>query len=52
MLAEELWNQRYGHLNYHNLLLLQKRGMVVGLPLLKNQCMSSKGCALGKQHRE
>jgi hypothetical protein len=47
-----LWNQRYAHLNYHELLLLQKQGMMEGILLLKNEYFACEGCALGKMHRE
>jgi hypothetical protein len=52
MFSKELRNQRYGHLNYKDLLLLHKRGMVEWLPLLKSEHKACEGCALGKQHRE
>ena len=47
-----IWKLRYGHLNYNDLLLLQRQGMVDGLPSLKNKRAPCEGCALGKQHRE
>jgi hypothetical protein len=46
--TKELWHQRYGHLNYNDFLLIQKHGMVEGLPLLKNEQTIFEGCALGK----
>ena len=52
MSIEVLWHQRYGHLNYNDLFLLQKQGMVEGLPSLKNKLSTCEGCALGKQHKE
>ena len=48
----ELWHQRYGHLNHHDLMLLQKKLMVEGLPLIKGEHFECEGCALGKQHRD
>jgi hypothetical protein len=50
MPTKTLWHQRYGHINYHDLLLLQKKSMVEGLPMLKNEYDSCEGCALGKMH--
>jgi hypothetical protein len=52
MPIESLWHQRYGHINHPDLLLLQKRNMVEGLPMLKNENVSCEGCALGKMHRD
>jgi len=50
--AEQLWHQRFGHLNLQDLLLLQKKGMVEGLPIFHNIQLNCDGCALGKMHRE
>jgi hypothetical protein len=50
MPTETLWHQRYGHINYHDLFLLQKQSMVEGLPVLKNEYVSCEGCALGNMH--
>jgi hypothetical protein len=50
MSTETLCHQRYGHINYHDLLLLQKQSMVEGLPMLKNEHAACEGCALGKMH--
>jgi hypothetical protein len=52
MPTEILWHQRYGHINHPDLLLLQKKNMVEGLPMLKNENVSCDGCALGKMHRD
>jgi hypothetical protein len=52
MSTEELWHRRYGHLNQNDLVLLQKKLMVEGLPVLKNEHIECEACALGKQHRE
>ena len=52
MPTKNLWHQRYGHINYHDLLLLQKQSMVEGLPMLKNEYVSYEGCALEKMHRD
>ena len=50
--TEELWNQRYGHINHHDLVLLQKKSMVEGLPVIRNEHLKCSACALGKQHRD
>ena len=47
-----LWHHRYGHLNYNDLLLLQRKTMVKGLPVMKCEHIPCEACALGKQHRE
>jgi hypothetical protein len=48
----ELWHHRYGHLNYNDLSLLQRKSMVEGLPVMKCEHLPCEACALGKQHRE
>lgn len=48
----EIWHQRYGHLNHNDLMLLQKKLMVEGLPIIKGEHFECEGCALGKQHKE
>jgi transposase InsO family protein len=50
--TEQLWHQRYGHINHHDLILLQKNSMVEGLPVIKNVHLECSACALGKQHRD
>ena len=50
--TEELWHQRYGHINHHDLMLLQNKFMVEGLPVIKNVHLECSACALGKQHRD
>lgn len=52
MTTKVFWHQRYGHLNYHDLLLLEKQGMVDGIRLLNNKYLTCEGCVLGKMHRE
>jgi hypothetical protein len=52
MPIEILWHQRYGHINHPDLLLLQKKNMVEGFPMLKNEKVACAGCALGKIHRD
>lgn len=34
--AEQLWHQRFSHLNLQDLMLLHKKGMVEGLPIFCN----------------
>ena len=47
-----LWHLRFGHLNFGDLNLLSRKGMVRGLPLIEKQDNLCEGCILGKQHRE
>ena len=47
---KDLWHKRYGHLNLKDLISLQRKEMVQGLPIFKNEQISFDGCALGKQH--
>ena len=49
---EELWHQRFGHINYSDLLLLQKKEMVRDIPMLKQVHNDCDACTLGKMHRE
>ena len=50
----ELWHQRYGHVWYNNLKLLNNTGMVYGLNFDSKEAVDRKfeGCAMGKQHRQ
>eukprot|EP00253_Pinus_taeda_P003869 PITA_03869 len=50
--TKQLWHQRFDHLNFQELMLLQKKGMVEGLPIFHNIQLNCDGCALGKMHRE
>jgi hypothetical protein len=50
--TEQLWHQRYGHINHHDLMLPQNNSMVEGLPVIKNVHLECSACALGKQHRD
>jgi hypothetical protein len=52
MPTEILWHQRYRHINHPDLLLLQKKNMVEGLPMLKNEKVVCDGCALGKMRKD
>ena len=47
----ELWHQRYGHLNHNDLMLIQKKSMVEGLPIIKDDHIECVACALEKQHK-
>ena len=50
----ELWHQRYGHLGYDNLKLLNDKEMVDGLNIDTKEAVdrNCEGCAMGKQHRQ
>lgn len=50
----ELWHQRYGHLGYDNLKLLNDKEMVNGLNIDTKEAVDRicEGCAMGKQHRK
>ena len=50
--AENIWHQRFGHLSLQDLILLQRKGMVDGLPIFHNVKLDCDGCTLGKMHRE
>jgi len=50
--TKELWHQRFGHINYNDLLLLQEKEMVRHLPMLKQMHNDFDACTLGKMHRE
>lgn len=50
--TEELWHQRFFHINYNDLLLLQKKEMVRDIPMLKQVHNDCDACTLGKMHRE
>lgn len=52
MSTEELWHRRYVHLSEHDLVKLQKKSMVEGLPELISEHLECEACALGKQHRD
>eukprot|EP00253_Pinus_taeda_P023803 PITA_23803 len=47
-----LWHLRFGHLNFGGLNMLNRKGMVRGLPLIEKLDSLCEGCILGKQHRE
>ena len=47
-----LWHLRFGHLNFGGLNLLNRKGMVRGLPLIEKPDSLCEGFILGKQHRE
>ena len=50
--TKELWHQIFGHINYNDLLLLQKKEMVRDLPMLKQVHNDCDAFTLGKMHRE
>jgi len=50
--SENLWHQRLGHINFSDPLLLQNKGMVYGLSVLKKLHIDCEACAFGKQHRD
>jgi len=52
MVTVDLWHQRFGHINFNDLLLLHKRSMVEDLPVLKSSHIYCDACALGKLHRD
>ena len=52
MSTEKLWHQRYGNLNHNDFMLLQRKTMVEGIPIMKNNHVECEACALGKQHRD
>ena len=43
-----LWHLRFGHLNFGGLILLNRKGMVRGLPLIEKLDSLCEGCILGK----
>ena len=48
----ELWHQRYGHLNIQGLQLLKNKQMVSGLPVIKPLEHVCEGCVVGKQTKQ
>eukprot|EP00253_Pinus_taeda_P009496 PITA_09496 len=46
-----LWHARFGHLNYDNLYLLKKNG-VVGLPTIPRKLKQCDACILGKHNKQ
>lgn len=47
----KLWHLRYGHLNINGLQLLERKGMVYGLPKISELSLC-EGCVYGKQNRK
>lgn len=45
------WHLGYGHLNFQSLKKLRVKGMVTGLPLIKDPEKASENCLIGKQPR-
>nr|GEU40886.1 retrovirus-related Pol polyprotein from transposon TNT 1-94 [Tanacetum cinerariifolium] len=52
LLDNELWHQRYGHLNIQGLQLLKNKQMVSGLPVIKPLKHVCEGCVVGKQTKQ
>jgi hypothetical protein len=50
--TKDIWHQRFGHINYNDLLLLQKKELVRDIPMLKKVHNDCDACTLGKMHRE
>lgn len=48
----QLWHQRYGHLSYKGLKILQHKKMVNGLPQFSIKNVTCADCLNGKQHRD
>ncbi|KAK2451463.1 putative mitochondrial protein [Trifolium repens] len=48
----KLWHQRYAHLSFKGLKVLNKKEMVKGLPVLSELEDKCEDCLSGKQHRE
>ncbi|WVZ85487.1 LOW QUALITY PROTEIN: hypothetical protein U9M48_032409 [Paspalum notatum var. saurae] len=46
-----LWHMRFGHLSFHDLQLLNKKNMVIGLPSIEIDGNIYESCVHGKQHR-
>lgn len=46
-----LWHRRFGHLNTKSLLIMQKKGLVKGLPNLIDESKVCTVCNVGKQQR-
>ena len=47
-----LWHLRMGHLNFDSLNMLQKKGLVLGLPQIEKSSKMCKGYLIGKQDRD
>jgi len=47
-----LWHRRFGHLNNKSIQIMAKKGMVKGLPSLKEDVKVCTICNMGKQQRE
>jgi hypothetical protein len=52
MPTEIILHQRYEHINHPDLMLIHKKNIIEGLPMLKNENVSCDGCVLGKIHRD
>jgi len=47
-----LWHLRMGYLNFDSLNMLQKKGLVLGLPQIEKSSKVFEGCLIGKKHRD
>lgn len=47
-----LWHLKFGHLNFGELNLLNRKGIVRRLPLIEKPDSLCESCILGKQHRK
>lgn len=47
-----LWHRRFGHLSYQNLMKLEKKKLVTGLPKLTGNSEICSTCMVGKQQRK
>ena len=52
MSVENLWHQRFGHINFSDLLLLQKKDMVNDPRVFKSMHVHCEACVLSKLHRD
>lgn len=48
---ESLWHRRFGHLNKNSILFMQRKGMVEGLPNIKDTAKVCTICNVRKQQR-
>ncbi|PNX68295.1 copia-type polyprotein [Trifolium pratense] len=47
-----LWNQRYGHLSFKGMNMLNQKEMIIGLPKLKEPNENCSNCMKDKQHKQ
>ena len=46
-----IWHQKYGHLHFNTMKVLDTKNMVEGLPSISLGNQVCEGCIYGKQHR-